>query len=643
MPKRHRSHQIEDISRRAFEDLLPERWVWRDKNKDYGIDGEVEIFDSKERDTGLVFWVQNKNDILGVDLSVETLQYYKKLDIPVLLVRYSAIEEVCYIKWVDNFDPYYIKDGAKTVRIKFEESNKWNENSHQLIERKIIISKNLSAGKFQFPLTAFIEIKESTITNISRTFLLSKIRGDIQKYSEFIELTERKDDAIVNIIVTKRELKINLFDVSGTTFHNLHKQNADELKNKITEDIILGFALTFIGIGQADLFARVFVESNVLNRLYAREDILIHYLPILLTSSHFRPVLDSVSDFLDKVENEKLEIITRILLLRLRSLKQNSETDKAAIENFMQRSIARSQRSNKPDGIGVEYYNLANHYFSTNDYHNAVLHYIQAKRFEPDYLNRPYFYRELAGALFLLGKFLFASKVYNKLIEIDADQKVKHLYADALMFSGQYEEAYLVLSEYTESTEKPFDEYILKHYCLAAIINRFGITSQIRQPQLVEKKNFGNPALAENDFEEGLKDLDLLSNLIWFNYGVWFNIREDTINSGFSFLMAAISQSGDKEAWRNAAISYMNFPEFSILFVSILITGYFFHREEFLQEVYALIESQHGPESVEKCSMAFEKIIEDVKKKKEGEEMPVFRIKGENGVFRNIFDELSDE
>ncbi len=648
MPKRHKSHQIEDISRRAFEDLLPDRWVWRDKNKDYGIDGEVEIFDSKEHDTGLVFWVQlkgtesqNKTKILSVDLNVETLQYYKKLDIPVLLVRHSVVEEACYIKWVDNFDPYYVKDGAKTLRIRFDKHDKWNENSHELIERKIIISKNLRVGKFQFPVVAYIAIKENIIANVSRTLLISKIKSDIQKYSEFIELTENKDEAIVKIEITTRELKINLFDLSVSTFHNLNKQNKVELKTKITEDIILGFALTFNGIGQAELFARIFVESNIVNRLYVREDILVHYLPILLTSSHFSTILGSISDFLDEAENEHLDGLTQILLLRHRKGKQYSVTDKSAIETFMQRSITRLKQKNT--NTGVEQYNLANYYLSTNDYQNAVLQYIQAKRFEPDYLKQPYYYRELAGALFLLGRYVMASKVYKKLIEMNADQKVKHLYADALMFSGQYKEAYFALSEYTKSTEKPLDEYILKHYCLSTIINKFGVTAQIRQSEQAEEINFGDPTLSLMDFEEGLKNLDLLSNFIWFNFGIWFKEREEFDNSGFCFLMAAISRNGDKEAWRNAAITYMNIPEASVWFVCIIRTGYFFHKEEFLLEVYSLIESQQGPELLEKFSVAFEKIIEDLKMRNNKEkEMPVVRIKGKDGMFRNIFDELSD-
>ena len=96
MPKRPKQHRLEDNSRIRFQEVLPEMWVYRDKDKDYGIDAEVELFDNDENAQGLVFWVQlkateskEKSSILSIDLEIDTLKYYKSLEIPVLLVRYS--------------------------------------------------------------------------------------------------------------------------------------------------------------------------------------------------------------------------------------------------------------------------------------------------------------------------------------------------------------------------------------------------------------------------------------------------------------------------------------------------------------------------------------------------------------------------
>ena len=60
MAQRTRNHILEDKSRSAFNEIIPETWVIRDKNKDYGIDCEVEIFDNLGNPSGLVFYVQLK-------------------------------------------------------------------------------------------------------------------------------------------------------------------------------------------------------------------------------------------------------------------------------------------------------------------------------------------------------------------------------------------------------------------------------------------------------------------------------------------------------------------------------------------------------------------------------------------------------
>jgi len=121
MPSRINQHEIEDISRLKFQLVLPREWVFRDKNKDYGVDGEVELFKNKKAQ-GIVFWVQLKateskveSTIMNVDLSIEKLRYYKSLSIPVLLVRYSHSDDSLLIKWANNIDLFYAKKKRKDI------------------------------------------------------------------------------------------------------------------------------------------------------------------------------------------------------------------------------------------------------------------------------------------------------------------------------------------------------------------------------------------------------------------------------------------------------------------------------------------------------------------------------------------------
>ncbi|MDQ3520762.1 MAG: DUF4365 domain-containing protein [Gemmatimonadota bacterium] len=60
MPTRPDQHSLEDKSRDAFGLILPDAWVFRKLDKDYGLDGEVEIFDAARQATGRKFNVQLK-------------------------------------------------------------------------------------------------------------------------------------------------------------------------------------------------------------------------------------------------------------------------------------------------------------------------------------------------------------------------------------------------------------------------------------------------------------------------------------------------------------------------------------------------------------------------------------------------------
>jgi hypothetical protein len=86
MPIRPRSHQLESESKAQFACVLPSNWVLRHADPDYGIDGQVEVFDVNNKATGLMFLIQLKatdaldlGDALSVQFKLDTLTYYRKL------------------------------------------------------------------------------------------------------------------------------------------------------------------------------------------------------------------------------------------------------------------------------------------------------------------------------------------------------------------------------------------------------------------------------------------------------------------------------------------------------------------------------------------------------------------------------------
>src|SRR5687767_10733531 len=122
MPERPLSHQLEEESRTAFRTLV-HPWVFRDKNPDYGIDAEVELFDENGKATGGQFLVQLKAahkqpNNPSVSLAIDTVKYYHSLELPVLLVLWIKESGKTFWRWANNIDLYYAKPKAKSLAVR---------------------------------------------------------------------------------------------------------------------------------------------------------------------------------------------------------------------------------------------------------------------------------------------------------------------------------------------------------------------------------------------------------------------------------------------------------------------------------------------------------------------------------------------
>ena len=95
--KRPIQHEIDTAAVRAVLAILPRSWVFREIGKDdYGIDGEIEVF-QEQRSTGLIIKVQIKGteklklnsarDTISFQLGIEKAKYLtEEVRIPVIFI-----------------------------------------------------------------------------------------------------------------------------------------------------------------------------------------------------------------------------------------------------------------------------------------------------------------------------------------------------------------------------------------------------------------------------------------------------------------------------------------------------------------------------------------------------------------------------
>lgn len=639
-------HQLEDLSRNKFALILPEYWVFRDKDKDYGIDGEVEIFDSSGKPTGLVFWVQLKatsserqSTITNLDFSIEAIRYYKQLDIPVLIARYSKHEDLFYVKWASEIDLFYAKISAKTMRISFSKQDSLNAGKVDDIEKYLNNLRALKSGIIHMPIGIRLSFNNKSICGLAPSLLLSRIRLKIGDFDNVLKLEIDPERLAAEVIIDDSTLRVGFLNVVGCTFHSVDAMEVSTLAESLLKDISLGLALSLSQLGYNDLAARVVFSCDLQNRLKLKHEVLHHLLPSLLQTSYLNETLDLVNEVTGQVDNNFLEIITHIGLLLSRDSADKEKL--VSIESFLKKNIERYKESS-PSAYGISLYNLGNFYRSLNRSREAAQNYLIARRYEPAYCNESYFYGELAGCLFEMGRFLFAAKFYKRSLDLKYDDSILPLYADSLLFSGEYQKSLEIFEVYINEKEKPNSEWLLKTSCLSTLVKDNHVDSQCRNIQtameLANVCSLGKDKVKEQ-LEKVLEE-DFLCGLAWFNLGQTYAETDQAEEAAFCFTMAGLVQTNDCEAWVNATLcSFSNFSNTEFL-ILVVRTAYFINGERFLEALYENIVSNGGTNELPKFSEGIEQIISYEKQTKS---IPEIRMKTEAGMFQNIISIIEEK
>ena len=631
MPKRPKQHQIEDLSRAKFQLCLPEEWVLRDKDKDYGIDGEVELFDENENPLGLLFYVQLKAtdskencEILNIDFKIETLKYFQQLEIPVLLARYSKHLDKTFIKWINDVDLTFGKKNAKTFRVKIKESDEWTVDSAKRIENDLKNVRKIKSGSFNFPISYSIIFKENNIQGLSNSQFKIQLRNKLNEYSDFLEYKSNDENYLVSIIIQQNILLVQTSILNGVFFHNLDKLPRERFIEELSLYILLSLSICMVIVGRIDDCGKIIFDNELWAILIEKEELLQKLLPALLSSSYFEHTLNLVNKALDNTEKNILlfSVFASILLKSDTKIKKRI----TQIESFFQSQLDKAEKLELNSLIASSHYNLGNFYRSKGRNKESIHHYVQAKKYDSDYLKRSYYFKEIAGVCFEANKFWFSANFYEKSIVLGASKETKSLQADALMFAGKYKTADKVFQEYITETEEPNEEFLLKALLLQNIIENTKIYTQIRKQEEADKIIGNKPSV--EDIERAF-DKDLLSSLAWFNLGMIKKDDSDFQEATFCFAMCACINLWNIQAWTFAFLAFINSEDKGNLLIGSLIlkTAYMHNRDEFLINLYGILE-QNGDQSVEII-----KIIDNILKTgfKTNDKSVVLRIlNGEN-------------
>lgn len=241
-------------------------------------------------------------------------------------------------------------------------------------------------------------------------------------------------------------------------------------------------------------------------------------------------------------------------------------------------------------------YNIANSLRSEGAHKDAIAFYNRAIKADGSYRSRPYLWREVAGCLFELGRMLYAQRFYKRAISLgESDPNVLALLGDTYLFSGDLKLAVEHLEQYQANVKAPNAHFLLKYVVANKLLQAFGERCERRTDESDELVSL---AINGSEFEQrklllSALELDPLNGYAWFNYAVYVSTYGDRMDQHVPWLIAAVLQTWDLEAWTNAVCTAINGYDDYIV-VAVCVEGIRIHGEPLLEGVRATLRRNPG-------------------------------------------------
>lgn len=564
MPKRPRTHSLEDESKNKLRLLLPERWVFRDKTHDYGIDGEVELFDENDNTTGIIFYVQLKATdsklsrvIHSVSMDIETIRYFYSLDVPVLIVRYSSLRDEFYIKWSSSIDLYYSKPDSETFTIRFNEVDKWDGVTAAAIETRLQLLRQFKNDHIRLPYRTSIIIDANATLSCPTLLYLSHIKSEMIRFNDIVTFQDNSSESVVLAKIFDDELNVEISGMGGIVSHFDKSQYGDlDGAKSIVPLIIRSIGIWLILNASPERGYKILTDNGLFRNTIDIPVLYAVYLPKLMRSTVYTSLLDEIHQSYQGSFSTDLMLSIPVVL---RASVVGDDHREEALAAFWKKTLVEVSMRCEDHEIGAYVYSLGNLLRSQGKFREAFHCYWKAKKLSHQYLGRDYYYREIAGVLFHLNKFELSAKLYLQAFEIGKDPKTIALHADSLMFNGQYREALGKFDDYINSCSQEdvgVYEWMLKRCCLDYMVNSCSISNQVRQPQTAEKlASDGKPNI---ESLENAIEADALCGLAWFNLGCLFKDESYWNHAAMCYLICGLLQPHDIETWIDTFFCSLN-------------------------------------------------------------------------------------
>lgn len=603
MPKRPAQHITESRSRKIFESLLPDEWVFHSLSPDYGLDYIVEIFRNGQT-TGQTFFVQLKgtikpvrDDTARITFDVEHLKYYESHNNPVLIVVCSIPTRKCWAVWANTLlQSVTISKNQKQIQLVFASDKLINQSFFKnLSEIKNIPDKVSLTFTHDHQVGEIVQRKvfqrlkylygDSLVMNSSHfpsgIHLVYRYNAEYSKLSIDVKLSSTKLVSLPEISCTENDslfnrplfsvddlLDVRLDDLTITCCSFMYSKNIDSTLEILTMiiprytgqllsiEFLLSLSMQALRVNKLTSICKVFSSLIASKRFHEAQFVNLSFL--FLTSEY---------PGLREIYQQNLNILIEAV-----------EDDQARAKCCY--NLANSLRGEPINDPEIN--------------HMAIKNYFQAARLNPEYKNRDYWCREVAGVLFRTEHYKFAETNYLRTKSLgQTDRIVDVLIADCQFFQGRFKEASDGFKEFIKVEDDYNDEWILKEF-----ITRHLVAMELSDKKLDRKFSVQlcEEAIQENNVENSIDilwraiELDPVNGLAWYNLAVNFTKVARHREAMLSFLATCLIQDWDKESWFQCFIHALNLGEITLI-VPLVKTMHAKFTNNIINEFYDFIMS----------------------------------------------------
>ena len=578
--KRHRNHILETKSVTALKDTLPETWVVHDFPQDYGIDVQIEIFDTDGNSTGLRVYGQLKatdkhesDDVLSLDR--DHFEYWSAHSDPVLLLRFFAETEKFKWCWMHDIE-WRMKPSASSVDAA-PHLILWNgEETPRVIEQLARLRKQAMHQRLSPPMTISIINASEGITGSLR--LAGLIENRLPPNS-FRVLGEPESACHFDILFDGKKLRISFIGLPGFVV-----SCDDDCNIEYIADLAVVFIFLISCRYNRSSEARAIANHASATLLGPASE---EFLPPLFDGLFYSLGIDqAIALILGKVANEKDSVVWfNIHAAGYRASKLHGQA-----EPWLKQLRAWADSPPYPEMAASAAYNAANSLANVNLWHEALGYYKLAGERDRSYFDKDYYWTELGAAQFETDQAGAAAASYQKAFDINPTYADQWRLGDALFHCGSYESACKNIADAVAS-DKNLGSYprLVMAVC-DELISTWGIKKQEIRPVADSVQNelmALKEAASADDLILSLKpylQICAIDPLLSFNAGHIANTSNQPRLALFRFLTCAIRQRGDTQAWACAIATAFNTKETNLV-VLIVESAYFYIGEKLVDAV----------------------------------------------------------